>query len=97
MEITFSKSDKFNISDIYAYLVQYEGDIVRSGNKSMFPFCADIALKRLFLYDTCPKAFGKSVSRDRIMTEVENHIFAGRCTENTENIYKKICGKVLPF
>lgn len=97
MEIKFSQSDKYNIKDIYAYLVQYEGDIVRTDDKYMLPFCADIALKRLFLYDMCPKAFGKSVKRDEIITEVENHIFAGRCTENTKKVYEKVCKKVLPF
>jgi hypothetical protein len=97
MEIKFSQSDKYNISDIYAYLFQYEHDIVRNDNKSMLPFCADIALKRLFLYDTCPKAFGKRINRNRIITDIENHIFAGRCTENTEKLYEKVCKKVLPF
>lgn len=94
MEIKFSQSDRFNITDIYAYLIQYEKDIVRNNDKTMFPFCADIALKRLFLYDMCPKAFGKRVKRDEIIKEFENHILAGRCTENTEKVYKKICKKV---
>ena len=89
MEIKFSQSDKYNITDIYAYLIQYEDVIIRNNDKSMLPFCADIALKRLFLYDMCPKAFGKNIKRDKIIAEVENHIFDGHCTENTEKIYKK--------
>ena len=97
MEIKFSQSDKYNITDICAYLHQYEQDIIRNNDKTMLPFCADIALKRLFLYDMCPKAFGKSVKRDEIITEVENHIFAGRCTENSKKVYEKVCKKVLPF
>ena len=97
MEIKFSQTDKYNITDIFAYLVQYEQDIIRNNDKTMLPFCADIALKRLFLYDMCPKAFGKRVKRDKIITEVENHILAGRCTETTEKLYEKVCKKVLPF
>ena len=91
MEITLSRNDKFNITDIFAYLVQYEDTIIKNGDKSMFPFCADIALKRLFLYDTFPKAFSDiNVKRDDILSQIDNYVLEGKCTENTKKLLTKI-------
>lgn len=95
MRIVFSPSDKYNITDICAYLKQYESDIIRNDNKTMLPFCADIALKRLFLYDMCANAFDRyDVKRDDIITDIENHISNGRSTENSENTFRKMLRKI---
>ena len=95
MEITLSRDDKYNITDIFAYLSQYEDAIIRNDDKSMLPFCADIALKRLFLYDTFPKAFSTiGIKRKDILQEIDKYVLEEKCTEGTKKLLMKIKNKV---
>ena len=91
MEITLSRDDKYNITDIFAYLSQYEDAIIRNDDKSMLPFCADIALKRLFLYDTFPKAFSNiNIKRNDILQEIDKYVLEEKCTEGTKKLSMKL-------
>ena len=47
MKIVLSREERYVLSDTCAYLKNYEDSIVKNNDKSMLPFCADIALKRL--------------------------------------------------
>ena len=57
----FTDDERYNISDIFAYLYQYERDIVRNNDIHMLMFCADIALKRLYLFDKFSFCFVSSL------------------------------------
>lgn len=88
----FDSDECFNVSDIFAYLYQYEGDIVRSNNVSMMLFCCDIALKRLYLFDKFSFCFGDNVVREDILSDIREHIASGRCTEFSVDSFKKYLG-----
>ena len=87
-EFNFTKNECYNISDIFAYLYQYENDIIRSNNIGMLPFCCDIALKRLYLFDKFSFCFKNKV-RYEILSDIRGHIDSGRCTENIEKEVKE--------
>jgi len=87
MKIVLSNEEKDILSDTCVYLKYYEDSIVRNNDKSMLPFCADIALKRLFLVDKCPFPFGTDY-RDDILSDIEEHVLKGRCTDNTKAKYE---------
>ena len=85
---SFSINDCYNISDIWSYLYQYECEIVRSENEHMLPFCCDIALKRLFLYDEFGFCFlGENVNREDILSDIREHIDKKRCTEYSVKVF----------
>lgn len=89
MKIVLSKEEKYALSDTCAYLKNYEDSIVRNNDKSMLPFCADIALKRLSLVDMCPKSFPFGIGyRDDVLSDIEKHVLSGRCTDNTKAKYE---------
>ncbi len=89
MEIVLSNEERYALSDSCAYLKQYEDSIVRNNDKSMLPFCADIALKRLCLVDICPKSFPFGIKyRDDVLSDIEEHVLNGRCTDNTKAKYE---------
>lgn len=88
-EFNFTKDECYNITDIFAYLYQYERDIVRSDNVSMILFCCDIALKRLYLLDKFSFCFGDNVVREDILSDIREHIARGRCTEYSEKEVKE--------
>ena len=90
----FDSEERFNVSDIFAYLYQYEHDIVRSGNLSMKIFCCDIALKRLYLFDKFPFCFGDNCVREDILSDIREHIARGRCTECSVNSFKEYLGVI---
>lgn len=92
MEVKMSRNEKWSIQDACSYLYQFESSIVKNNDKTMLPFCADIALKRLVLYDMCPSAFGGTLKREEIIHDIEEHIFKGRTTENTKRELKKVVG-----
>ena len=85
---------KYDIADCAAYIWQLENDIICTGNKSLKPFCADMAMKRIFLYDLCPFGFSKDY-RERTLQELEEHINNGRCTESSKVNYEKLKKKKL--
>ena len=89
MKIVLSKEEKYALSDTCAYLENYEDSIVRNNDKSMLPFCADIALKRLSLVDMCSNSFPFGVKyRDEVLSDIEEHVLSGRCTDNTKAKYE---------
>lgn len=89
MKIVLSKEEKYALSDTCAYLKNYEDSIVRNNDKSMLPFCADIALKRLSLVDMCSNSFPFGVKyRDEVLSDIEEHVLSGRCTDNTKAKYE---------
>lgn len=89
MKIVLSKEEKYVLSDACAYLKNYEDSIVRNNDKSMLPFCADIALKRLSLVDMCSNSFPFGVKyRDEVLSDIEAHVLSGRCTDNTKAKYE---------
>ena len=86
-----SREDRYNLSDTCAYLKNYEDSIVKNNDKSMLPFCADIALKRLYLVNMCPTsiAFPFGIKyRDEVLSDIEEHVLKGRCTDNTKKKYE---------
>ena len=85
----FTDDERFNISDIFAYLYQYEHDIVRSDNVSMKLFCCDIALKRLYLFDKFSFCFNGNVVREDILSDIRDHIEDGRCTKFSEKTFNE--------
>lgn len=85
----FTDDECYNISDIFAYLYQYERDIVRNNDVHMLMFCADIALKRLYLFDKFSFCFVSSLKRDEILSEIRDHIENGRCTEHVEETFNE--------
>lgn len=87
MKIVLSNEERYALGDICAYLNTYENSIVRNNDKSMLPFCADIALKRLCLVDMCPTPFGIGY-RDDVLSDIEAHVLNGRCTDNTKAKYE---------
>ena len=87
MKIVLSKEERYVLSDTCAYLKNYEDSIVKNNDKSMLSFCADIALKRLFLVDMCPTPFGVGY-RDMVLSDIEEHVLSGRCTDNTKAKYE---------
>ena len=89
MKIVLSKEERYALSDTCAYLKNYENSIVRGNDKSMLPFCADIALKRLSLVDMCFDSFPFGVKyRDEVLSDIEEHVLRGRCTDNTKAKYE---------
>ena len=89
MKIVLSNEEKYALSDTCVYLKNYEDSIVSNNDKSMLPFCADIALKRLFLVDMCPVPFPFGVGyRDEVLYDIEKHVLSGRCTDNTKAKYE---------
>lgn len=86
MKINDNERDILN--DTCVYLKYYEDSIVKNNDKSMLPFCADIALKRLFLVDKCPFPF-QSGYRDDVLSDIEEHVLSSRCTDNTKSKYEK--------
>ncbi len=90
MKIVLSNEERYALSDACAYLKNYEDSIVRFHEKAMLPFCADIALKRLSLVDMCPTSFpfGNGY-RDNVLSDIEEHVLGGRCTDNTKAKYEK--------
>lgn len=87
MEIVLSGKEKDVLSDTCVYLKNYEDSIVSNNDKSMLPFCADIALKRLYLVDMCSFPFGVKY-RDEVLSDIEEHVLSGRCTDNTKAKYE---------
>lgn len=87
MKIVLSNEERYSLSDSCAYLKNYEDSIIKNNDKSMLPFCADIALKRLFLVDMCPFPFGIKY-RDEVLSDIEEHVLKGRCTDNTKAKYE---------
>lgn len=87
MKIVLSREERYVLSDTCAYLKNYEDSIVKNNDKSMLPFCADIALKRLSLVDMNPFPFGISY-RDEVLSDIEEHVLSGRCTDNTKKKYE---------
>ena len=92
MKIVLSDDERYALSDSCAYLKNYEDSIIKNKDKSMLPFCADIALKRLSLFDMCPSStsfpFGVKY-RDEILSDIEQHVLGGRCTDNTKMRYER--------
>ena len=88
MKIVFSDEERFALSDACAYLKQYEDSIVRNNDKSMLRFCADIALQRLSLVDMCPNPFPFVDYRDNVLSDIEEHVLNGRCTDNVKAKYE---------
>lgn len=89
MKIVLSREEIYVLSDTCAYLNNYEHSIVKNNDKSMLPFCADIALKRLSLVDMCPIPFPFGVKyRDEVLSDIEEHVLSGRCTDNTKKKYE---------
>lgn len=86
MKISDNKRDI--LSDTCVYLKYYEDSIVKNNDKSMLPFCADIALKRLFLVDESPFPF-QAGYRDEVLSDIEKHVLEGRCTDNTKAKYER--------
>lgn len=93
MKIVLSREERFTLSDTCAYLKHYEDSIIKNNDKSMFPFCADIALKRLSLVDMCSNSFPFGFKyRDEVLSDIEEHVLSGRCTDDTKARYE-ICVK----
>lgn len=89
MKIVLSDEERYALSDACAYLYNYENSIVRNNDKVMLPFCADIALKRLSLVDMCPTSFPFGIKyRDEVLSDIEEHVLKGRCTDNTKAKYE---------
>lgn len=89
MKIVLNREERYALSDCCAYLKNYEDSIIKNNDKSMLPFCADIALKRLSLVDMCftPFPFGIKY-RDEVLSDIEEHVLSGRCTDNTKKKYE---------
>ena len=89
MKIVLSVEEKYALSDTCVYLKNYEDSIVKNNDKVMLPFCADIALKRLSLVDMCPTSFPFGAGyRDDVLSDIEEHVLKGRCTDNTKKKYE---------
>lgn len=89
MKIVLSNEERYALSDSCAYLKNYEDSIVRNNDKSMLRFCADIALQRLSLVDMCPNSFPFGIEyRDEVLSDIEEHVLSGRCTDNTKAMYE---------
>lgn len=89
MKIVLSNEEKYALSDTCVYLKNYEDSIVSNNDKSMLPFCADIALKRLSLVDMCSNSFPFGIKyRDEVLSDIEEHVLSGRCTDNTKAKYE---------
>jgi hypothetical protein len=94
MEIKFNSEEKYNLGDVCAYLKQYEDSIVWNNDKSMLPFCADIAMKRLFIANLASsKLFDGKKYVKSVISDIEEHIANGRTTESTRNNFLKTVKK----
>ena len=88
LKLVFTQQEMDDIADCYAYLKQYEENIVRNRNHQfddMQPFCADIAKKRRFLYELCPKAFRQPGTYKLTLKEINEEI---REHERNGRVYK---------
>lgn len=77
VNVVFTQQEMDDIADCYAYLKQYESAIVRNRNHEfddMQPFCADIARKRRYLFELCPKAFRQPGTYKLTLKEINEEI-----------------------
>lgn len=72
-QLKLSKEEKFELSDCVVYLLQHCSCFEKS--KDERKFCLDVAKKALFLYNLCPKAFGRNkAKRQSVLKYINEHI-----------------------
>ncbi len=57
-QLVLKKEEKIEMQDCVAYLLEHCSCIEQSNSERKF--CLDVAKKAIFLYNLCPKAFGRN-------------------------------------
>lgn len=69
-QLVLKKEEKENLSDCVVYLLQHCETFEKSNIERQF--CLDVAQKALFLYNLCPKAFGRNKEARQLWLEAIN-------------------------